>query len=361
MPTHATRSLIVAILLTCNLTASAQPATNTDNQSEPKLDELKRLLLEINNKRVSAETELEQSRIKLKQDIETTTSTSKSETAKETREAIAQALKAYQDAQAKAGEEVLQARYLAGTAALTHMKQSVRIIDFIHELVDVEIEFDEKSSIWSDRDFRNGWDTLRDASTIIGVIAGLVPVLLKDDNPLRPMFGAITVGVVGIGNLLGGLLGKFGWTQEDSANVLSQKMQTLDVSRRAYDALAERRKMLNEFHAQNSKFVGALEEFERTYNAAASKDDKLRVVTELAGSKLSEFDSVVRQIPALLSTYQSFIDIYDKYKWSSELKGKMHTLSEKVTKAKMKYNDEIAPILRLSTTLQISLLYGSSK
>ena len=228
-------------------------------------------------------------------------------------------------------KERITRAYALGNDVINRMIGATTLITMVHELVYVEQSINEATSIWSDADIRNAWDNGRDVATTLagfGALAGAVLVSLDRTNNLRD--GTRVISAAGVSEIAGHLFGTRG---KQNAARIREKLMLGEVSRRAYDGLLDRRSMVNGFYRSNVDFESRLGAFGKRYSDIAAgrtlatpganaeppiteteeqKLDSMRKGLVELEAYMGEFAGVMRQIPAIVDSYESLVDTYSR-------------------------------------------------
>jgi hypothetical protein len=195
----------------------------------------------------------------------------------------------------------LRERYNLGREVLSEMSDGVTVISFMHMLVDVEQGLNRVTNLWSDSTFRNWADRVQDWGTIGGALVGTLSLFsdqigIDDDQTLG--FGAATLLVSQAAGTI--------WGQEAGSKV-HDKMQILEVSRRAYDDLMIRSATLEEYISANQSLRGQIDSLRRNY---ATMDTAAAIAHVVA--LLDDFERVLHQIPIYIESIRTAALIYSQ-------------------------------------------------
>lgn len=239
----------------------------------------------------------------------------------------------------EARQQQLQQRYDLGKKGLDQMIRNVTVIEWSNRLANLEQEITLQTDVWKDDDFRNGWDKLQTGGLVLGALLGGVAALTSDNT--QKGF-AITAGsTVGLSALAGLLKGRFGIGSDDAKKV-KEKIERMELSRRAYDLLRDRWTLVEGFLKDNEAFRAELKTFKGETYIKADTDKKRTEAIETLAMYFDRFSATLEQVPQLFRMYESAVEQFSKY--DSE-KPAMDRIRGRIGEAKLAYGKLIEEVL----------------
>jgi hypothetical protein len=279
---------------------------------------LKRFTLEITTIRAESDSSLKQYDKRLKELEQSLASATSAQRLKILEERI-RILEARDTLNAQLKRKTLGNRYSLALQALDKMIQGVTHVKSLSELVGIEQGINLNTSPWSDSDFRDGWDKLKDYASLIGLL-GTGVALKADATPqvslavgLGAMFIPQGLRLLGVGT--------------DKADTIRQKVEFIDFTRNAYNELQSRSREIQQIYIQDSTFLESLKLLRNQFSDTPSADSLISIRIYAIQVALQDYNGIEAQIPKYLQrTLESLL----KYKDHPQLASKYTTTEAKI-------------------------------
>ncbi|MCY1001816.1 hypothetical protein OWM54_32140 [Myxococcus sp. MISCRS1] len=284
---------------------------------------------------------------------------------------LANQIKAADEAGRRAQEELVDAKYKGGMRIITLIAGSANTVDFIVSALDISNDLARLSNLWSDKDFRNAWDTLEDWGILAGAVtsgAG-VAVAASGSDSRQKTGGWIAAGGLGgiaVFKLVGTLFG------EQNGDKFKEKARFIEYTRRAYDDLVARVMMFRAFREANKDFLNELSSFSVQYSDLKNfkgpedtdasdeatqrrqKMERQRRAISMLYSKYQRFSIIMNQISEILNNYEIALNRHlnneetpaaVKKALTTAPEGFSESVQVKIAKAKEKFEQKVKPFL----------------
>jgi hypothetical protein len=231
------------------------------------------------------------------------------------------------------------------------MDGSAGTVLLIMQVLHLELLLGKTTNLWNDEQFRNEWDTVNQWGTTLGTLVGVIGSVIaarggsdsaQRDNGLWTLAGG--VGIAGVAQLMGGLLGK------DQGDAMKHKAQVIEFTRKAYDDLGLRIDQVETFERSNNDFLESLAAFKVKFNdpskwpGSSDADRRRNALVEL-GVMTGQFTAALNQVPALLKSYSVLVDKYSASPVPIVQTDMQSTVKPTVAKAEKNYHARVKDFL----------------
>lgn len=269
-----------------------------------------------------------------------------------TEQLIALAQEAQSDAQKTPAE-----RFEKGKEIIQQLETSYVIVNFAHQLLIVEQGFNASTSIWSDAEYRKGWDNTQRWLTIAGYAAAATGLVAKTSDDERRALAGGGLGVVFGINLLGKFLGP------ESGGRIRSRIEYVSYTRGAFDEIKTRSDLSGGLLAKNTRVLEALRNFRdnvylKVDGGASSTAEEKKALAEkqkaaLAGliTYVAGQDDLLGQIPQVINMQKSMLARYQGKQVQGSVAEALVELKRRVDALESTYKTDVERVLKLSPSL----------